>query len=306
MTFFRIFVCLPLVVAVSACGSDGTDGGAGSGGAGTGGTGSSAGSGGTATGGTAGTGGAGTGGAATGGTGTGGAGAGGAATGGSAGTSAGGAGSDYFLDFATAAVENPLSAGGIWSNNTQGVGGNVAPGNFTNMLVGLASDGATTIAFDSHGGVEYDDSFAFVPGFTGDQYAEAVLYKEAGYNPNAANSNHEVELILGCSSASGTRIWNEFLFNAGGGVDIVYLDGGPSDFQSIGSGTGAAGIPQDGDVIRATKVGNVLKGYLNGVLVVEYTGDLAANGSGIGIAGFIRPGATHNKFGFRSIKLGKL
>lgn len=50
----------------------------------------------------------------------------------------------------------------------------------------------------------------------------------------------------------------------------------------------------------------MLKGYVNGVLVVEYTGPLVANGSGIGIAGFIRPGATHNEFGFRSIKLGTL
>lgn len=301
----RFSLCLSLALVGTACGSD--DGGGNTG------TGGSAGNGGSSGTGGSGTGGSGTGGSSTGGTGTGGAatggaaGSGGSATGGSSGTgSTGGTGADYFLDFATATIENPLSAGGIWSNNTQGVGGNVAPGNMTNMQVGLASDGTTTIAFDSHGGIEYDDSFAFVPGYAGDQYAEAVLYKEAGYNPNANNSNHEVELILGCSSAAGSRIWNEFLFNAGGGVDIVYLDGGPSDFQSIGSGTGAAGIPKDGDVIRATKIGNELKGYVNGVLVVEYSGSLVANGSGIGIAGFIRPGATHNKFGFRSIKLGKL
>jgi hypothetical protein len=215
----------------------------------------------------------------------------------------------YALDFSTATIENPLSAGGVWTNNTQGTGGNIAPGNMTSMRVDVASDGVTRIAFDTHGGVAYDDSFAFVPGFSGDQYVEAVIYKEPGYNANAAGANHELELILGCSSAAGSRIWNEFLFNSGGGVDIVYLDGGPSDFTSIGNVGGASVIPKDGDVVRATKVGNALSLYVNGVLVTGYDGaDSAkvARGSGIGIAGFIRPGATHNKYGFRRIVMGRL
>jgi hypothetical protein len=216
----------------------------------------------------------------------------------------------YRLDFAAASIENPLSAGGIWTNNSQGTGGNVAPGNMTSMQVGLASDGMTRIAFDSHGGINYDDSFAFVPGFAGDQYIEAVIYKEAGYNPNASGSNHELELILGCSSAAGSRIWNEFLFNAGGGVDIVYLNGGPSDFQSIANVGGVSGhIPVDGDVVRATRVGNVLTLYINGAVWTRYNGAnpaVVAKGSGIGIAAFIRPGATHNKFGFKRVEMGAL
>ncbi len=215
------------------------------------------------------------------------------------------------FDFTTLALQNPLSVGGIWSNNTQGIGGNVAPGNLTNMEIALASDGVTHIAIDTHGGIEYDDSFAFVPGFSGDQYIEAVIYKEPGYDANAAGSNHELELILGCSSASGTRIWNEFLFNSGGGVDIMYLDGGPSDFVNLGNVGGPASgrIPVDGDVVRATRVGDVLSLYLNGVLWVGYDGSnpaRVARGSGIGIAGFIRPGATHNKYGFRRVTMGRL
>jgi hypothetical protein len=216
----------------------------------------------------------------------------------------------YALDFATAAIETPLSAGGLWTNNTQGTGGNIAPGNMTSMQVGLASDGMTRIAFDSHGGINYDDSFAFVPGFAGDQYIEAVIYKEPGYNPNASDSNHELELILGCSSAAGSRIWNEFLFNAGGGVDIVYLNGGPSDFQSIANVGGVSGhIPVDGDVVRATRVGNVLTLYINGAVWTQYNdanAAVVAKGTGIGIAAFIRPGATHNKFGFKRVEMGRL
>lgn len=216
----------------------------------------------------------------------------------------------YSLDFATAQIEDPLSAGGVWSNNTQGVGGNIAPQNFTSMRVALASDGSTRIAQDNHGGIDYDDSFAFVPGYDGDQFIEAVLYKEPGYNPNAAGSNHEIELLLGASTASGTRIWNEFLINSGGGVDIAYLDGGPSDFFIIANvNASGAKVPEDGDVIRAERKGNVLSFYINGVLAAGYDGSnpaRVAKGSGIGLGGFVRAGATHNKYGVRCVTLGKL
>ena len=173
---------------------------------------------------------------------------------------------------------------GRWSNNTQGVGGNVAPLILTNMKVGLASNGNTRIAYPTHDGSGYADSFAFVPGFGANQFCEAVIYKQAGYNPNATGSNHEVELLLGCRSASGYRIWNEFLLNASGGVEIVYLDGGASAFTSIGSPLVLATPPNDGDVVRATKVGNTLNMYINGNLVCTYTGSMIANGSGIGVA----------------------
>lgn len=219
-------------------------------------------------------------------------------------------GGRYSIDFTTATVENPLSAGGVWTNNTQGTGGNAPPGNLTSMRVGLASDGQTLIAFGTHGGIDYDDSFAFVPGFTGDQFIEAVIYKEPGYNPNASGSNHELELLLGCSSDAGVRTWNEFLFNSGGGVDILYLSGGPSDFTGIANvNASAAPIPADGDVVRATRVGNVLSLYINGVLVAGYDGSnpaRVAHGSGIGIAAFVRPGATLNKYGFRRVTMGTL
>ena len=152
----------------------------------------------------------------------------------------------YVINFAKMQMEDPLSVGSLWSNNTQGVGGNVAPLNLTSMRVAMASDGVTHIAIENHGGINYDDSFGFIPGWTSNQFLEAVIYKEAGYNPNASGSNHELEIILGCRTSSGNHRWNEFLFNSGGGVDIVSLDGGPSDFNSIGNSTGAARIPADG------------------------------------------------------------
>jgi hypothetical protein len=214
----------------------------------------------------------------------------------------------YLLNFATAAIENPLSAGGVWTNNTQGTGGNTPPLNMTSMRVALASDGATRIAMATHEGINYDDSFAFVPGFGANQWCEGVLYKEPGYNANAAGANHELEIILGCRTSTGYHRWNEFLLNSGGGMSLVSLDGGPGAFTVIGAPTGAlqGRVPVDGDVFRATKTGSSLNMYINGILVYTYSGALVADGSGIGIAGFIRPGATLNKFGFRRVSMGNL
>lgn len=212
------------------------------------------------------------------------------------------------MDFAAAAIENPLSGGGVWTNNTQGTGGNVPPLNMTSMCVALASDGVSRIAIATHAGINYDDSFAFVPGFGANQWCEGVIYKAPGYNPYAAGGSHEVEIILGCRTATGYHRWNEFLLNAAGGVDIINLDGGPGSYAHLGVSTGAmlGKSVNDGDIFRATKVGNTLNMYINGVLVSTYTGPMVADGSGIGIAGFIRPGATHNKFGFRRISMGNL
>lgn len=178
----------------------------------------------------------------------------------------------------------------------------------TSMCVALASDGATRIAIATHGGISYDDSFAFVPGFGPNTWCEGVVYKEAGYNPNASGGNHELEIILGCRTSTGYHRWNEFLFSAGGQIDIVNLDGGPGAYQSVGISTGAmlGRTINDGDVLRATKSGNTLNLYVNGVLACTYTGPLCADGSGIGIAGFIRPGAVHNKYGFRRVTMGNL
>ena len=204
-------------------------------------------------------------------------------------------------------IENPLSAGGVWTNNTQGTGGNTPPLNMTSMRVGLASDGVTPIAFPTHPGINYDDSFAFVPGFGPNQWCEGVIYIEPNYNPTTSPINHEVEIILGCRTSTGYHRWNECMINWGGGPSMASLDGGPGAYTLIGGATiGTAILPRDGDVLRATKMGNTLNMYLNGLLIHTYTGPLVADGSGIGIAGFVRPGAQHNKFGFRRVSMGNL
>lgn len=52
----------------------------------------------------------------------------------------------------------------------------------TGMRFDFASDRATRIAMATHGGIGYDDSFAFVSGFGGNQWCEAVPYKEGTHD----------------------------------------------------------------------------------------------------------------------------
>ena len=213
----------------------------------------------------------------------------------------------YSIDFTTAAIEDPLSAGGVWSNNTMGVGGNVAPQNMLNMRVSLASDNKTRIAQHAFNAVVgYDDSFAFVPGISnGNIRVTAMMYRDPNYRPN---DNHEVEIILGCASTKGgNHRWIECLWNSLGGVDIVSLDGQPSDFTSIGASTGMiSNGPRDGDiwVAELNRSTQTVNWKVNGVVACTYSGSFISNlGSGAGIAAFRRPGDTNSAgMGFRSFK----
>lgn len=212
----------------------------------------------------------------------------------------------YFVDFATAATQDPLSLGGIWSNNTQGAGGNVAPGNLASMRIALASNGATPIAQHAAAPVvnAYNDSFAFVPNVSsGNIRVTAVVYRNPSYNPS---TNHEIEIILGCRSASGTHRWIECLWSAQGATDIASLDGGPGSYTIIGNSVFAIGPPEDGDIwvaelLRST---NTARWYVNGTLVCTSTHAAITNlGNGAGIAGFMRQGDTHpGGLGFRSFR----
>lgn len=212
----------------------------------------------------------------------------------------------YSVDFTNTAIQDPLSLGGVWSNNTQGSGGNVAPGNLASMRIALASNGSTPIAQHAAAPIvnDYNDSFAFVPNVSsGNIRVTAVVYRNPAYNPS---TNHEIEILLGCRSASGTHRWIECLWNALGGTDIASLDGGPGSYTIIGNSVFAIGPPEDGDVwvaelLRST---NTVRWYVNGTLVCTATHAAISNlGDGAGIGGFMRQGDTHpGGLGFRSFR----
>lgn len=211
------------------------------------------------------------------------------------------------FNFANTTIEDPLSVGGRFSNNTQGVGGNVAPGMLSSMQVALAANGTTKVAMGDNAGQAsgFADSFAFLPNIgTGDIVTEAVLYVFPGYNPNGAGGNHELEQILFCSTGAGTHQWMECLLNAGGGSDFLRLNGDETGFTSRGGQLSTPTLA-DFDVWRCQRINNVYAQFINGTKICEFDSTSAPEvglGNGAGIAAFRRAsgGETNNKFCFRS------
>lgn len=204
--------------------------------------------------------------------------------------------------------------GGIWSNNTQGVGVNVAPAILSNMRVIAAASGGINIATGDAIGqdappatADYQDSFAFVPGLSGNQRITVTLYVAAGYSPS---DSHEMELILGCTTSAGYHKWIECNWGIGGYRQMVLLDGAPKDFTVLSpNDTGAAsGSPRDGDVWVAElyRSTNTIKTYVNGAPVLSLTDSrISSLGSGAGIAAFRRTASgttAANRYGFKNFK----
>ena len=221
-------------------------------------------------------------------------------------------GTRYDIDFTTTPAQNPLSAGGVWTNNTQGTGGNVAMNAQSSMRVMAAASGGINIAGGDANGqdapYDYLDSFAFVPGFSGNQRITAVMYVDpAGYSPS---SNHELELLLGCSSAAGSRRWISCTWDRGG-VRIMALMNGPANGYTIlapadGGASGLLLADRDVWVAELYRSTNTVITYRNGVQILRLTdGNISGLGSGMGIGSFRRTlagGSAANRYGFRSFR----
>lgn len=235
--------------------------------------------------------------------------------------SRGGAIGAYYLDFtALAANEDPLSQGGIWTNNTQGTGGNAAMNTQTSMRVALSADSSTRICCDTSAViVNYEDSFAFVPGYSGNQRVTATIYKEAGYAPT---NNHEMEVFLGAVVyGNNDKRAVECLISIAGSWVLVVHNGAMSGstFTVISSSTVSGGVPANGDVVvcELDRTAKTIKVWNNGTLKCStqwatthdeidgtVQGYLNSLGNGAGLAGLRRAGDTAAaKFGFRNVRI---
>ncbi len=228
-------------------------------------------------------------------------------------------GSSNFFDFTVASTQDPLSMGGVFTNNTQGTGGNVAMNAQSSMrVIAAASGGINMAGGDSNGQsdpFDYLDSFAFVPGFTGDQRITATMYVDSGYLPAA---NHEIELLLGCSSTAGNRTWISCTWDRLGNRLMALMNGPYNGYTLLNpNNLGGEGLLLvDGDVWVAEfyRSTNTVITYRNGSEILNSStgGSGAANaaliaqatGSGMGIGSFRRTlegGSAANRYGFRNI-----
>ena len=166
-------------------------------------------------------------------------------------------------------AENPISEGGQWVNGRQeGL-------DWANVCTRAG------LAYGTEPGTaKYDDSTALLTGAWGpDQMAQATV--------RTANQNEkifeEVELRLRSSLSAHRATGYEILFRClkteTAYLEIVRWNGPLGDFTYLSRGTGSRYGVADGDVVKATIVGNVITAYINGVPMLQATDDTYASGS---------------------------
>jgi hypothetical protein len=170
-------------------------------------------------------------------------------------------------------TESPLSEGGVWSNNGL---------DWTKIR---KKDG---IAFGTQTGTNtgiyrYDDSYGHLSGFPPDQEAwgEARIFK-----PNES-CNQELEILLRFTSTpdctTGYECFARCVNSASSYLQIVRWDGPLGKFTYLVDKRGTNYGLNNGDILKASIIGNVITVYVNGVEKARITDDTFKTGDpGIG------------------------
>ena len=185
-------------------------------------------------------------------------------------------------------TENPISEGGNWIN-----------GKATGLdWADIRSTSGLAFGTESGSG-GYDDSTAVLSGSWGPNQTNQSTVHTVNQNPNIFE---EVELRLRTSISAHSITGYEINFRctADGSqyAQIVRWNGPLSDFTLLDSRAGP-GL-RNGDVIKATIVGNVITAYINGAQVVQVTDSTYSNGSP-GMGFYLQNGSGVNSdYGFTS------
>jgi hypothetical protein len=187
--------------------------------------------------------------------------------------------------------ENPISEGGLWINGRKdGIDwidvitrNGVAYGEVTRPgvherrieqgnLVGAVPEG------------NFDDPTALLVGKWGrNQHGKARVFSRN----QTEKYYQEVEIRLRSSitlhNCTGYEVFWRCLKTGKGYAEIVRWNGKVTDFTSLNKNTGSQYGVADGDLVEATIIGNVIKGYVNGVEVISASDDTFRDGNpGIG------------------------
>lgn len=194
------------------------------------------------------------------------------------------------------ADEVPLSEGGIWVNGrTDGIdwcdvvtAAGRAYGEVTRMHVAeqRAEQGNLdpSAAADAAPLGDYDDPTAVLAGRWGpNQYVKAHVFSRN----QTEDYFQEVELRLRTTirpnSITGYEVFFRCLKTDAAYAEIVRWDGTIGSWHSLCRKVGPEFGVKDGDVVEATYIGNVIKGYINGVEITSAEDDTYPEGSpGIG------------------------
>ena len=194
------------------------------------------------------------------------------------------ASSGYSTHFAV--TENPIADSGKWINGPVGL-------DWAAVRVNAG------LAFGTESGkINYDDSTALLAGtWAADQTVQATVHTK---NQHRDTVYEEVELRLRSSISKHRCTGYEVNFRCtghnSGYNQIVRWNGALGDFKILSD---AAGGAADGDVIRATIVGNVITVYRNGVQVNQ-TRDGAYSSGNPGIGFYLQggPPSLNSDYGF--------
>jgi len=170
-------------------------------------------------------------------------------------------------------AENPLSENGKWANH--GLDWTVIT-----KLNGVAS-GTQTGTND--GIYKFNDSYAHLSGFPPDQEA----WGEVHIAKTNAPCTQEVEILLRWTSAphrtTGYECFGRCVSNASSYVQIVRWDGPLGKFTYLADKRGVEFGLKNGDILKASVVGNVITVYVNGVEKARATDDtFKAGDPGVG------------------------
>lgn len=205
-------------------------------------------------------------------------------------------------------TENPMSEGGVW---LQGLADGL---DWTNVRTTTNKAFGTESGSNTNTGIgvtpsQYDDATAVLKGSWGnDQFAQATVFNSQGAGGDWSS---EVELRLrttiGAHSITGYEIeYNCQPADSTGYFDIVRWNGQVADFTNLKHVTGI--YLTTGDVVRATAVGNVITGYLNGSVIWQLTDSTFASGApGVGFYLHNRTGTGDpTQYGFSAFSAGTL
>jgi hypothetical protein len=170
-------------------------------------------------------------------------------------------------------TENPLSEGGKWINNSLDwtkirKAGGIACGTQTGTNAGIH---------------KFNDSFAHLSGFPPDQEAWGKV-SIAKPNPSC---HQEVEILLRWTSsthrATGYECFARCLNDGSSYVEIVRWDGPLGKFTYLARMHGTNYGLNNGDILKASIVGNLITVFINGTMKAQVRDDTFKTGSpGIG------------------------
>jgi len=182
-------------------------------------------------------------------------------------SSPGGTHKSYATKFSHA--ENPISEGGNWEGG-KSVGLDWAD---------IATTDGCACGLES-GTTGYDDSTALLAGpWAPNQSAQATVHTENQSEKVWEEVEIRLRSALSPHSATGYEINFRCLKTKNGYSEIVRWNGPLGDFTYLSHKDGPQYGVQEGDVVKATIVGNVITAYINGVQVAQATDSTFANGS---------------------------